>query len=375
MSERGNYPDVLEIRSDPSTMTISVGDKAFEKPYLWKVPEWSTDIKEEIVKDHAVYGMQPKERNQFYCSKLGPKFNLRFLAANYWLWLGDRYEKTTRDMFRVGGRTGWNKYNSELVAKAHKVEAYIKEAEADGLFHLIPAIVTFQGSPQMIRKDVGPATWRRIAANSRTRNMKLMQRAQYVTIGDAAPSFLSLLDYPSGVLLGVGSIDDDTGIAARLCERKTSRGFVKTWHIVRDARRMVGESFNPDWSLSRIKREHDAAAIKAATARYSAERFAQDWVYEKDGWKAELLTSQLLIGSEGATMHHCVGSYGSMSAKGNYLVFKIDGKERATLGAYPNALPDIDQVCGSYNDRVSEACMTFAYQVSNAFKVSMERAA
>lgn len=358
----------LEIETDYENMKIKVGPKVFDEPYLWKVPEWSYDIKQEIAPHPAIHTLGAKERNKFFCDNLGPKFNIRFLAANYHMWLGDRFEKTTRDMLRVGGNTGWKVYSKDLVIKANRVREHINQAENDGLHHLIPAIVIFEKHPSEIRKVVGPSTWRRIAANSRTRNMKLMQRSMWLARGDAHEQFLKLIDFPSGVLLGVHSTDPEFAIAAKLTPRKTRAGLEATVHVVRDTMRMMGADFNPKWGLNRIHHEHDKAVAAQRAKTYSDKPFATAWGLHIGGLSAELLTTPLAIAVEGGTQHHCVASYWRESRDGKYAVMKVTGTERATIGLYlRHRVWIVDQVYGACNQPVSEKCREFAHKVATEF--------
>lgn len=358
----------LEIVTDPERMVIRVGPKEFHEPYLWKVPEWGYDIKQEIAPHPAIHTLGPKERNKFFCDNLGPKFNIRFLAANYHMWLGDRFEKVTRDMLRIGGNTGWKVYSKDLVIKANRVHEHVIQAEEDGLHHLIPAIVIFEKHPSEIRKLVGPSTWRRIASNSRTRNMKLMQRSMWIACKEPSEQFLELLEFPSGVLLGVHSTDPEYAIAARICPRKTRASFEATMHTVRDTMRMLGADFNPKWSLNRINQEHNKAITAQRTKTYSAKAFCADWNFSGEGLSADLLTSPLAIAVEGGTQHHCVGSYWRESRDGKYAVMKITGNERATAGLYRrDQVWVVDQVYGACNAIVSQKCMDFAHKIATHF--------
>lgn len=358
----------LEIVTDRENMRLTVGPKVFEEPHLWKIPEWSYDLKQEITPHPNVEELSQKDRNKFFCASLGPKFNSRFLGANYSLWLGDRFTTQTKNMLRNGGRSGWNVYSKALVMKANKAREYVLEAERDGLTHLIPAIVLFGLPPQKIRREVGGATWKRIAANSRTRNMLLMQRAQYLSGKEPAQDFVTLLDYPSGVLLGVHGIDLASNISAKIAPQKTRQGFEQTRHTVYDAIQMIGDGFNPSWSLKRIIEEHDKAVTVSRTKEYSDKAFDEHWSFEKDGFSATLLTSPLQIAVEGGTQHHCVASYWKMASDGEYAVLRIDGPERATLGARKHTgawFPD--QVYGACNAAVSKKCEQFAFEATIAF--------
>lgn len=367
---------VHEIMVNEAAMTIAVGPVLFDRPRLERVPELFSEAKREICGESPHAGL--KETYQFYARLLGPKFNRRFQAANYWLWLGNKMQPVTADMFRMCGKN-WRQYDNRLVYRAHQVLPYIKEAERDGLHHLIPAIAAFGKSPSDIRKEIGPATWRRIAHNSRTRNRKLLQTAARPQIMNMlAANFVALLDFPSGVLSAVLDPSSvDYAVAARVCERKTFMGLEAAYHMVVDAHRMIGEAFNPNWSMSRIKHEHDRAAVERIKTKYSDKSFVGAWSTVVDGYTFTLLTSPLEIGLEGASQHHCVGSYVHEAKSGKYRVYRIEGPERATLGLYvrgPNFWA-VDQVYGACNQAVSEKCRDAAFKVAKAISEARSIAA
>lgn len=356
-----------EMMVNEAAMTISVGPVLFDRPRLERVPELYSETKREICGESPHAGL--KETYQFYAQQLGPKFNRRFQAANYWLWLGGKMQPVTADMFRRIGKN-WRQYDNRLVYQAHQVLPYVNEAERDGLNHLIPAIVAFGKSPSEVRKETGPATWRRIAHNSRTRNRKILQiAARPHQLENLAANFITLLDFPSGVLPGVHDPSSlDYAIAARVCERKTFMGLEAAYHTVVDARRMIGDAFNPRWSMARIRREHDRATAERIKTKYSDKPFTDAWSMEVDGFTFTLLITPLDIGLEGASQHHCVGSYASEAQRGKYRVFKIEGAERATLGLWRRGPFDwaVDQVYGPCNQVVSDKCRAAAFKVAAA---------
>lgn len=357
---------IHEIIEDPATMTITVGAKVFDRPFLAHIPEWETRIKEQIV-DRPMTG-DVKALNAFYCAQLGPKFNRRFQAANFYMWIGNRMSRITGNLLRKSGAVGWRLYSPELVYRANQVLPYIKEAEADGLYHLIPAIVVFQASPSAIRREIGKGAWKRIAANSRSRNMRIMQTVEKVSDVDGGnwkPNFVKLLEVRSGVLGGLLWLDDNAMDAARLAPRSTAMSLLETTHIIRDARRMIGD-INPAWSLARIKREHDAAMHEKRRQHFSPEAFDAPWSHSDSGFRAELLVSPLAIVTEGDTQHHCVGSYAREAQTGSYAVLKVEGAERFTIGLMRTPQGwHVDQVYAACNSPVPDPCRNFASKVAS----------
>jgi hypothetical protein len=354
-------------------MWITVGETIFDKPNLIRQPEYFCATKAAIIKEQPP-STEAAALNKFYCERLGPKFNRRFQAANYWLWIGNSMTPTTGNMLRCGGRH-WRQYDDELVATAHRALPYINETERDGLFHLIPAIVVFGNSPHEIRRALGNAVWRRIARNSRTRNARIMQAAVRARDGaDAARArFVRLLDFPSGVLGGVIDAGSDELMAARIAPRKTPMSLTHTRLLIGDAKRMDVE-VNPEWGYARLQHEHDAAAKNHQRRRYSDKPFATSWATANDRFGARLLTSPLDIATEGATQHHCVAAYSHEARRGDYAIVRIDGAERATAGyrLHDNGWR-LEQVYGACNAAVSEACRAFALSI--ALQIPLQRKA
>lgn len=366
---------VHDIVSDPAAMTITVGPITYDRPRLERMAERVTSHKAEICGGQDAFQTM-KEMYQHYTHLLGPKFNRRFQAANYWLWVGNRMTDKTGNMLRREGRL-WKQYDNDLVYRANLALPYVNEAERDQLFHLIPLIVAFGASPQNIKRRVGQGAWRRAAANSLSRNCRIMNALDRMRPGKVLEdAFVTLLDFPSGVLRGVCG-EENEPIAARITHKKTAADFQATVHLVRDTRRMMGAGFNPDWSLTRMVIEHNRAVRESHRRQYSDKAFASAWSVERNGFTATLLTSELDIATEGATQHHCVGIYARQAAHGQYAVLALDGKERATAGLRATKQGwHVDQVYAACNAAVSPECLTFVRFAADQFsRVEQERAA
>lgn len=350
------YPMVV----DHKAMTITVNGKVFDKPDLHRRKEFDFDFKAEI----CGFPDWPREQrawSKFYAEMLGCKFNWRFFGTNYHLWISSKMTQRTSNLLRHEGRH-WKHFDTDLVSRTHAVLPYVNEAERDGLFNLIPAIIFFGKSPQAIRAEVGRGAWRRIANNSVTRNKLLMNAARRCERFTPNPAgFADLLEVPSGVMREINSGSADELMAARVATRKRPQEFRLAMHAVHDTRRMLGREFNPEWGMARIVREHEAATRAIMQRRYSDKRFADDWSFEESGFCATLITSQAEIAVEGETQHHCVASYARSAADGGYAVFKIDGKERATAGVRNGR---VDQVYAACNSPVSKECGAFARKVA-----------
>ena len=139
------------------------------------------------------------------------------------------------------------------------------------------------------------------------------------------------------------NIDGYLLTAARIAPR--IKDFDQTLDIIRDTMYMAnraGVEVNHDWSYRRWSEEHDRLSWDVARKGYSETKFAEDCSFTQNGYTFTLLTSQADISAEGMQMRHCVASYALCASKGTYAVFKIDGKERATLGL--NITPTLEVV-------------------------------
>lgn len=362
----------IEMVVDQTAMTITVGESIFNRPDVSRRPEIDFHFKGEICPTpRGVSGV--KALHKFFAEMLGPRFNYRFFAANYWLWIGNRMTTRTANMLRCEG-VHWQKYDASLVSLANAALPYVNEAERDGLYNLIPAILYYGTSPQEIRGKIGRGAWRRVATNSISRNLLIMRAVRRCRESDRENAFVRLLDIPSGVLPAMQhGGDEDEAIAARISPRKRRIEFEHTLNIVSDTRRMMMPAeFNPQWGLARMQREHEAAIKAVMQRRYSTKAFVPAWQFAENGFSAELLTSQADIATEGATQHHCVASYAREAAMGKYAVFKIDGKERATAGVVGGR---VDQVYAACNSQVSDECKAFAYKVASRYAASLTKVA
>lgn len=351
---------------DHKNMTITVGSRVFDKPDLHRRPEFDFDFKGEIC-GYPETTRETKTWNKFYSAMLGCKFNWRFFGTNYGLWIAGKMTPRTGNMLTYEGKN-WKRYNTELVRRAHTVLPYINEAERDGLYNLIPVIIAHGAAPQAIRTTIGRGAWRRVANNSVTRNKLIMNAAMRCADDKRAAAFCRMLEIPSGLLRWVNGATDDEIHAARITPRKRMAEFQQTLHTVSDTRAMMlPDEFNPQWGYTRMRQEHELATKAIMERRFSDKKFSPDFEFEATGFKAVLLTSQADIAVEGSMQHHCVASYARNAAMGDYAVFRIEGKERATAGL---AKSRVDQVYGACNNPVSEACKAFVIKLATAYAKS-----
>ena len=368
-------PAKFEITQSIKDKTVTVGEKVFTEPNLMRRKEWDFFIKSRLIPSHALRpsalpvddfgliddGANQAARNKVSCEYLGPKFNRRFQAANYHVWIKPYMQQSTADLLRLSGKNWWQ-YDDNLVLKAHNVLEHVNSAERDGLTNIIPAIITLQDSPKNIRARVGRGAWRKIANMSKTKSAKIMRLFSGRDFDDIDSLYVAMLDLPSGVLPFVEPTSAIDRLSAQLCNRKNLRSFIDTNRLLHDAKHMLGDNFNPAWSLSRIKKEHDYEAKRLARLRYSDRPFADEYTFSHDGLIASLLFTPALVAEEGFLQRHCIASYAKRCRKGRYAAFRVEGRERATVGIgfEGGALPRLDQVYAACNQPVTRETKVFA---------------
>lgn len=307
------------------------------------------------------WGGKMRDWHRTYAQYLGSRFNHRLYGAAFDAWCGWA-SKQVRPFFSFDGYQ-WRALNEATVRAAIEVRDHIEQAERDGLLHLVPAIISFKDSPQGIKARIGRAAWKRIAANSKTRNHKIAQMAVRFSVptADAWEAGLQMRSFGLHRAGLHGERDNPEAFvhADRICPRADVRQLDEIVHLVCDTRRM-GE-YNPAWSLSRLHREHDGQAERIAAQDYPTRPFCAPQVVTVDGFTFTRLISQAEVAAEGITMRHCVASYAGSCQIREYAVFRVEGPERATLGVslYGNQR-GFDQLYGVCNARVSDVCRSAA---------------
>ena len=97
----------------------------------------------------------------------------------------------------------------------------------------------------------------------------------------------------------------------------------------------------------------------------SSKPWAKPCQIDVDGFTFDRLISDRDVHAEGATQRHCVASYTYQASIGRIFIFKITGRERATLSFFKK--DGIDQIKGFANAAVSKTCRRAALTAINRF--------
>ncbi len=235
-----------------------------------------------------------------------------------------------------------------------ETEELLQQCRKDGIANVIPIVAYFGKSPQELKKSLGEQAWKKLCKNSYSRNRLLFLKSNHrVTPVDWNT-------VPSTILKGRTHWIPEVYEWLIKTQKVPLKNYSKDYNIQRevglytDTQRMcigAGETFNPNWSKRRMKEEHDRLSrMQQEIANRMAAEYNVEYakLLEKDfrelhkgletvrfdsGVVATPLVNMQQVQEEGSKMHHCVGSYASMCAKGEYLVWRLTrGDVETTLG-------------------------------------------
>jgi hypothetical protein len=316
---------------------VKLGDKVFSKyEEVPRNPFMFNDWLKQNARDYwtkMTFGTDTspaKVLNKKLHENFGSKITLRLNAALYNTFIKANFPRETYFAMSRRGRH-WNTFAPHMVEKAIRNKHLVDQAVKDNTINLIPLMLEFQEDPQQLRKRFGKGLWKQLSHTSKTR-MKYL--APLMRDMPEAISFRTgILTVISSYVISSGGMEDAMVASAKIAPR--IKDFVQTLDVVRDTMRMAeraGTEVNLNWSWRRWQEVHDRMSWEIAMNRYPSTKFAEDCVFTQGGYTFTLLNSQADIAMEGTTMRHCVASYAHMASQGKYAVFKIEGKERATLG-------------------------------------------
>ena len=265
---------------------------------------------------------------------------------------------------------------TKIVRNLQQCKEHADRAAQDGLPHLIPLIVATGLSPHDLKTLVGKGAWKRLAANSFSRNKilchKLIMAQRHVVYSNAyIGDLLSLLNqFPTTVLTELPPDQHLQTLEALQHQCSNRVGTLKQWAdkiwqnfyatTIDDTVAMCNQlrrPFNPRWSEKRIQEEHDLCSRLIMQRTYSHECFS--WLkepqeVEHEGYKAELLRSPIEIAMEGSRMHHCVASYAGRVELEQYLIYRLmcGDTHIGTIGVSVTPYVHIDQIQGPCNSPV-----------------------
>lgn len=215
---------------------------------------------------------------------------------------------------------------------AHMVPSQLAQAQADNLRQLEPFILLHRENPAQLRKRYGKTNWRLVHKASLTTNVHrcllllVMPNIDVQKLFAFKPchlkSFCNLNIVLGREASSYAAINADKG------------SFSTIAHLYRDTV-IMGGHVNDQWSVKRLREEHDKLVRKRVFDNACAKDWTSGFYAEINGYRFDLLTSDRELELEGQTQRHCVGSYKGRARAGRVFIFRVTGKERATLALYP----------------------------------------
>lgn len=303
----------------------------------------------------------PRLINKKLCYLFGSKITLRLNAALYNTFIKANFPVETYFAINRQGKS-WRTFDPVDVNHAIANKHLVDQAIRDRNINLIPLMLVYEEDTQQLRKRFGKGLWKQLSYTAKTR-MRHLAPLLY-----RSPEFVSVR---TGILKKINQWEEfeyrnnPEFNLAKIAAAKiapTVATFEHTEMLLRDTLRMAqrqGSEVNYDWSYRRWNEEHELLSREINKHRFSDKKFTEDCAFTDGGYTFTLLTSQLDIATEGNTMKHCVSSYAHSASKGDYAVFKIEGKERATLGITINKRIEVNkaalqQCYGQCNKTISD---------------------
>jgi len=298
---------------------------------------------------------------------------------------------------------GWVK-DPMMVSAVNGSAAIIREYIEDGISHLAGFGLLLLNS-YSAKQLLGKGLWKKLARSSKTRNDIICKKVYMCNVqqnvDDEHTKFMVkfLNNTPSTILKtrGFNILDvcatakmigaDDLltkivkHIGGPLCRIEADQMYTNN-QVVSDTFTMIeqtGGVWNPNWSIPRIRREHDKVVVEQAKQSSTTTPFSYNDVLPntltEDEFTAELCKSHREMAVLGAQEHHCVGSYHNRAANGSYAVYKITDAEGvvSTLGiSHPQAEYCMDQHYYAFNKHIKdEKRLFFTDVVKRTVKMSM----
>jgi hypothetical protein len=276
----------------------------------------------------------PRLVNRKLCYLFGSKITLRLNAALYNTFIKSNFPVETYFAINRQGKR-WRTFSPVDVNHAIANKHLIDQAVKDHTINLIPLMLTYEEDTQQLRKRFGKGLWKQLSHTSKTRMRYLApllhKNTEFVTVRTGILKKISI--WEEFVYRNNPEFDPAKIAAAKIAPRVAD--FEHTEMVIRDTLRMAQRQrseVNYDWSYRRWNEEHELLSREINKSRFPDKKFTEDCIFTEGGYTFTLLTSQLDIATEGNTMKHCVSSYARTASNGDYAVFKVEGKERATLG-------------------------------------------
>jgi len=376
----------VEIVADHENKRVTVGNVVFDRPYFFlhgkvnrpsSAPRWLRPLHQDIIRklDGCFYATPgPPYENKKTPPAKSPEHNCYLVFT---MILGVRPAKFVRifnaKMFDVFLREHkyWAKkfcysnrgLNTRRAEKLLASVDLLNQCKEDGIENVTPFVFHANQSPQELKQRLGKSAWKKICKNSFHRNKILADRYSGILSADPLTSghvhkLTAALEMPTSAIKFILEPHLSIGIDTKYEIVRLAKKFKQlaqldkkgtTWSnmysdILIMASKLEYKNIKKDIRKARsfddITTLHDSLSTKMQELREADFNAEFSWYkntklpkqFEHNGYKFTLLSSKRELHEEGKRQKHCVYSYASSMAAGSYLVYKVGGKERATLG-------------------------------------------
>ncbi len=255
--------------------------------------------------------------------------------------------------------------------------------------HLAAFALIF-GDTRAAKKVCGKGLWKSLSNNAKTRNDRICQQLLLGIDVNAKSHVLGLQTLPSSLLhlspiLRLSehldnSITKFIAYLGRPLYKIKIEDVNDVYTLLFDCKRMLGDNYNPKWSINRVKCEHDKEYKRIQALKYTAEEFPYcdtlpatiPGVVFGRAFTATLVRSPLDLNTLGMEEGHCIGSYHQQCWNGDYIVYTIVEDSTGILssfGIYKYGDSHTSQHYHKYNKIVvDEARIRFVHTVVDVLK-------
>lgn len=264
----------------------------------------------------------------------------------------------------------------------YRCQAIVEQALKDNLPHIVPFIIAFASEPAELKRRLGKSTWKRLCANTLTRNQVILGAAEaaaanivedelqtsedeyFIVIPSNLNAYSTilpkvieamyrivpkLLQYKSGLLQNnyfcwwTPEKENCFNWINRVGKVTKPDSVKELINLYVDTQNYT--SVNPKWSIRRMREEHDKGVkrenekrLRALEAEYSKPKYHQPLFSttitgEVDGVKVRLLNTEMDYIKESLEMQHCLyDAYWYEAEERHIVAFGLQwGEERTTI--------------------------------------------
>lgn len=295
----------------------------------------------------------------------------------------DMYENSIFSKYKI--KTYRNK--SHLINSIYIVEKEVLQCEQDGTQNIVPFILMFRKTTKELKHFLTPKLWKLLCSKTLSFNILISKSLSYgfgYREDDTQEDIINILQslaikkrkhiahrkYTKGYpLVYLSNINEERDAFVTSIE---AHDIINLVQDTVSMKKSLGKTFSINWSLRRMKEEHDISAIELIEIKnrqydQDFKLIDDDMSFLPDNVKPLVTVRDVLY--EAHNMVHCGADYLDDCIDGKYMFFHISEDGDSTLGVSTNMLDHItttfiyDQHYAIGNTRPSEENETIARKI------------